>query len=333
MSEETNDTKQETQEKIPYHERLKRIRKVVFSDWLLVAYPKTFDVNNPVPLQIGIAKILRTQRPENVSGVDLKNGLGWYCGRSTYLKMMINATDRFDLEGNAVAKLTDDERKAAQKQFDARMERKRLNAEKRAKIAHENQTKKENSVSSTVEEINNEVLPKTEETVTEITPVIEKSEPEATNIVEETPKKTLLSLKSKTKIVVNPPPAQQTTHVISEPAAPIKKTVTAPKSTADGFATSKSLKVTLVLDPASIPNVNTAGKKRMMLGVKILNSDMQVTADLNPKSYRKSLTTIQDLGVENCNAILQGSMSKFGLIENAGLAIQPKKSAVADVEN
>jgi hypothetical protein len=48
--------------------------------------------------------------------------------------------------------------------------------------------------------------------------------------------------------------------------------------------------------------------------------------DLNSKSYRKAISTIDELGVENCNVILQGSMKIQGKIENVGLAVQPKKA-------
>lgn len=59
---------------------------------------------------------------------------------------------------------------------------------------------------------------------------------------------------------------------------------------------------------------------------------MKFTADLNGKSYRKALATIDELGADGCNAILQGSMPKFGVLEGAGLVIQPKKAKEESVE-
>lgn len=88
-------------------------------------------------------------------------------------------------------------------------------------------------------------------------------------------------------------------------------------------ATAKAVKVTLVLDPAGITRVDSIGKKQVPIRITV--DGIVLEADLNSKSYRKALTTIDELGVDNCNAILQGSMKKQGKIEGAGLVIQPKK--------
>jgi hypothetical protein len=48
-------------------------------------------------------------------------------------------------------------------------------------------------------------------------------------------------------------------------------------------------------------------------------------ARLNPKSYRKALATIAELGAENVAVIIQGQMTRPGLIEGAGIVAQPKK--------
>jgi hypothetical protein len=89
-------------------------------------------------------------------------------------------------------------------------------------------------------------------------------------------------------------------------------------------ATAKSVKVTLVLDPAGITRIDSIGQKQVK--VRITVEAMILEADLNSKSYRKALTTIDELGAENCNVILQGSMKIQGKIEGAGLAVQPKKA-------
>jgi len=89
-------------------------------------------------------------------------------------------------------------------------------------------------------------------------------------------------------------------------------------------ATAKSVKVTLVLDPAGITRIDSIGQKQVK--VRITVEAMTLEADLNSKSYRKALTTIDELGAENCNVILQGSMKIQGKIEGAGLAVQPKKA-------
>lgn len=89
-------------------------------------------------------------------------------------------------------------------------------------------------------------------------------------------------------------------------------------------ATSQSVKTTLVLDPASITGINSIGKKQVPIRITIGNIVLE--ARLNSKTYRKALTAINELGVENCTAILQGSMKSKWKIEYAGLAVQPKKA-------
>jgi hypothetical protein len=98
------------------------------------------------------------------------------------------------------------------------------------------------------------------------------------------------------------------------------------KSAANGIcdATAKSVKVTLVLDPAGITRIDSIGQKQVK--VRITVEEMILEADLNSKSYRKAIATIDELGVDNCNVILQGSMKIQGKIAGAGLVVQPKKA-------
>jgi sRNA-binding protein len=103
-------------------------------------------------------------------------------------------------------------------------------------------------------------------------------------------------------------------------SSPVKPTATGDKVN----ASAKSAKITLVLDTASITRINSEGKKQVQLVVQVC--EMKFTAELNSKSYRKALATIDELGADNCNAILQGYMPKFGVLEGVGLVVQPKKA-------
>jgi sRNA-binding protein len=124
----------------------------------------------------------------------------------------------------------------------------------------------------------------------------------------------------KKRIVV---PTAEATPVKVEPIAPAKVT--------DGnIATAKGLKVTMVLDPASIPNIDSTGMKKVTLTINVANTDIQVTTEINAKSYRKTLSSIEEYGVDGCNAILQGAMRQYGTIEDAGLVVQPKKTASSE---
>lgn len=113
-------------------------------------------------------------------------------------------------------------------------------------------------------------------------------------------------------------PASATTETKSSPV----KSIQASGDTVN--ASAKSAKITLVLESASITRINSEGKKQVKLVVQV--GEMKFTAELNSKSYRKALATIDELGADGCNAILQGSMSKFGILEGVGLVVQPKKA-------
>lgn len=89
-------------------------------------------------------------------------------------------------------------------------------------------------------------------------------------------------------------------------------------------ASAKSAKITLVLNTASITRINSEGKKQVKLVVQV--GEMKFNAELNSKSYRKALATLDELGSDNCTAILQGSMPTFGVLEGVGLVVQPKKA-------
>ena len=118
-------------------------------------------------------------------------------------------------------------------------------------------------------------------------------------------------------------PTAEATPVKAEPIAPAKVTT-------GNIATAKGLKVTMVIDPASIPNVDSTGLKKVTLMINVANSDIQVTTDINSKSYRKALSSIEEYGVDGCNVIIQGSMKQYGVIDDAGLVVQPKKQANAE---
>ena len=52
---------------------------------------------------------------------------------------------------------------------------------------------------------------------------------------------------------------------------------------------------------------------------------MKAMVELNPKSYRKALATIAEVGAENVAVIVQGQMTRPGLSEGAGIIAQPRK--------
>ena len=133
-------------------------------------------------------------------------------------------------------------------------------------------------------------------------------------------------LKGTDKVVqAEPAPANQVVHTNMPDIAPPKQL---PKG--DAKATAKTAKVTLVLDPASITEVSSEGKKQTKLIVAV--GAMKFEAMVNSKSYRKAFVTLAELGADNCTVILQASMTVMGKLEACGLAVQPKAKKAEAVE-
>jgi sRNA-binding protein len=145
-------------------------------------------------------------------------------------------------------------------------------------------------------------------------PVVEKPvipEPEVIAVpetIEPEPVKKTLSLKSK-----------KTSTAPTEEVKPMTNTTSQ--------ATAKGLKVTLVIDPASLPDIDTTGMKKAPISIFISNGEITAITEINAKSYRKALSSIEEYGADNCNVIIQGSMRQYGVIDDAGLVVQPKKAA------
>jgi hypothetical protein len=122
-----------------------------------------------------------------------------------------------------------------------------------------------------------------------------------------------------------PAPGNQAIQPEKEEAAPPKAL---PKG--DAKASAKAAKVTLVLDPLSITRVLSEGQKQVKVIVTVLS--MKFEAMINSKSYRKALASIDELGADNCNVILQASMTVPGKLESAGLAVQAKAPKTTETE-
>ena len=150
----------------------------------------------------------------------------------------------------------------------------------------------------------------------EIKPVVEipaTSQPEVIAVpetIEPEPVKKTLSLKSK-KTSTTTQEVKAMTNIASQ-------------------ATAKGLKVTLVIEPASLPDIDTTGMKKAPISIFISNGEITATTEINAKSYRKALSSIQEYGADGCNVIIQGSMRQYGVIDDAGLVVQPKKQANAE---
>ena len=294
-----------TEETIKKETKNQRYQRVL-NNWLCVEYPDIFNYKKPRPLAIGTTKVLQKELPEGISIEDLKITMGFHCRTQNYLKAVLTEPHRVNLQGEIVSEINFDDKKLAKDDLE-RLYKQQLESHlKRFTPVTETSDKQVTPVETELKVTNEPVAQVIAEPVGEKVIVVE---PEP--IVEEVvPKK--LTLKRKTE-----PSTENQAPVIQ--AKPIANT--------GDCAKSRGLKVTLVLDPASIPNVDSTGKKTVPLKVQIGEAGLIATTELSAKSYRKALSSIEEYGVDGCNAILQGAMKQYGVIEDAGLVVQPKKTA------
>jgi hypothetical protein len=93
--------------------------------------------------------------------------------------------------------------------------------------------------------------------------------------------------------------------------------------------TARSLKCTLVLDPAELALLDVPNAQpRMTLRVKV--PDRMVTADVAAKSVRKCKATIAEHGVQAVAVVLQGKLSIGDVLLEAGLTVQIKTPKPAE---
>jgi sRNA-binding protein len=275
----------------------------VLNNWLYVKYPDIFNHKKPKPLAIGTTKVLQQELPEGISVEDLKLAIGYHCRMQTYLRAVLIESHRVNLQGEPVAEIPLEDKKSAKD-----------NLERVHKQQLESYLKRFLPATETPDVASAEpkVTPVVPEFKVTSEPVAEKvivAEPVTVASVVEEVKPKKLTLKPKT-------PPVETTPIQAQPV-----------ENSGDCAKSRGLKVTLVLDPASIPNIDSTGMKKVPLKVQIGEDGLIATTELSSKSYRKALNSIEEYGVERCNAILQGAMKQYGVIEDAGLVVQPKKTA------
>jgi sRNA-binding protein len=270
---------------------------LVVTDWLCVEYPNLFDIENPTPLAIGVGAVLQKKLPKHIDRKDYGLVMTWYCKKKRYLRAVIAQQYRYDLNGEIAAEITEEEKIKAKELLE------QIEEQIRAKQSAEEQQKEKSVETVSVQEPVQEISQP--EVVEEPKSIIETIEP----VVESKPK--TLSLKSKKTSTVPTEEVKAMTSTASQ-------------------ATAKGLKVTLVIDPASLPDIDTTGMKKAPISIFISNGEITATTEINAKSYRKALSSIQEYGADGCNVIIQGSMKQYGVIDDAGLVVQPKKQANAE---
>jgi sRNA-binding protein len=315
----TEETKPESREQKNYR----------ILSWLYAKFPNIINRKNPKPLMVGVAKVLGEHLPEDIAFDDLKIALRAYYKSQAYMRAMLIEPHRVNLQGEAVSDVTFVEKKSAKDSLE-RIQIKQLESYLKRYAPVVETTPEENTIPSVVEAEPTATAVVTTEPAIPPEPVKEKTialesvtpEPIAEPVAEEVkPKK--LTLKAKPKPEAEVEPVAQTTPIIQAKTSTVNN---------GEFAKSRGLKVTLVLDPASIPNIDSTGKKKINLKVQIGDEGLIAKTELSSKSYRKAMNSIEEYGFDACNAILQGSMKKYGTIDEAGLVVQPKKVTVNEPE-
>ncbi len=247
----------------------------VLNNWLYAEYHDIFNPRKPRPLMVGIAKVLEEHLPEGITREDLKIALRSHYKMQNYMRAVLVESHRVNLQGEPVSEIPFEEKKTVKESLEKFYKQQLENYLKRFTPATETPdvASVEPELKVTPEPVAEKVI--VAEPVT-VAPIVEEVKPKK------------LTLKPKT------PPVETTPVIQAQPVA----------NNGD-CAKSRGLKVTLVLDPASIPNIDSTGMKKVPLKVQIGEDGLIATTELSSKSYRKSLSSIEEYGVEGCNAILQ----------------------------
>jgi hypothetical protein len=99
----------------------------------------------------------------------------------------------------------------------------------------------------------------------------------------------------------------------------------------------KQIKISLVIDSRQLIDlVVPPGAGNVFFEVKAGegNAAIKIIGRLNPKTVRRAVGTIGELGPDRVACLLQGQLLRNGRVEAAGLAVQPKaKPAGASGDN
>jgi hypothetical protein len=94
--------------------------------------------------------------------------------------------------------------------------------------------------------------------------------------------------------------------------------------------TAKSVKLTLVIDPAALIDFVVPNGRRPRFHIRV--NDRKLTGDLNPKTLRKVTAAVTEHGPDNVNVLIQGRLGAkdhtgADIVTDAGIAVQIKAPA------
>ena len=96
---------------------------------------------------------------------------------------------------------------------------------------------------------------------------------------------------------------------------------------------SRSIKITLVLDPAAVASAlrpHAQGDDRVAVDIAVEGRTLR--ADFNPKSVRKVIAAIREHGPEGVAVLIQGRLMADNSLTDCGLVAQPKTPKPAKAE-
>jgi hypothetical protein len=88
--------------------------------------------------------------------------------------------------------------------------------------------------------------------------------------------------------------------------------------------TTRSLKCTVLLEPAEVEVLDAGIVPRLTLHVRLADGSRTVTAEIAAKSVRKAQATIAEHGTGAVVVLLQGKLGMGDVLLEAGLVAQPK---------
>ncbi len=229
-----------------------------------------------------------------------------------YLNTLIaEGSQRYNLEGQPVSEVRDIDRQTAEsrRNFQIQSNHEALKALKQRKKDPKQKLELEQNPEAAVPNIPAEPEP------------LPTPQPEPT---------ALSSPQAAPTVRVKPPtaPPPLPSKPMKTPAVPPPKPLSTPAVEGEAVqAAARTAKITLVLDPASFTPLDSIGKKVMSFEATVAGQ-FRLTGTINSKSYRKILSQIEELGVENCNLILQGNMSQLGQLEALGIVVQERTAKV-----
>ncbi len=114
-----------------WQERRKEYETIIY--WLCKTFPDTFNFKQPKPLKLNITHDIYAHLPDDgsISKVKLRSAIKYYTHSTFYLKALVDASDRVDLQGVATESVDPSHKDFTQTILTQRFEKKKVFKEKR----------------------------------------------------------------------------------------------------------------------------------------------------------------------------------------------------------